>query len=65
MRFLLIIIIFFLIITGVADLNIPAIEPLLIPKISLEQGTQAINYKATLTNLKLYGLSSYRVEDLL
>lgn len=49
---------------GVPELNIPAIEPLHIPKISLEQGTQAINYKATLTNLKLYGLSHYKVEDL-
>ncbi|XKL60771.1 hypothetical protein PGB90_007828 [Kerria lacca] len=48
---------------GVPDLNIPPIEPLLIPKISLQQGTQAINYKATLTNLKLYGLSNYKVED--
>ncbi|XP_065203819.1 protein takeout-like [Planococcus citri] len=49
---------------GVPELNIPAIEPLIIPKISLEQGTQAINYKATLTNLKIHGLSSYRIDDL-
>jgi len=49
---------------GSPELNIPAIEPLIIPAITLEQGTQAINYKAVLTNLKIYGLSRYVIDDL-
>lgn len=55
---------FAFIITGVPELGIPAIEPLIIPKIELQQGTKAINYKAVLTKLNLYGLSNYKVDDL-
>lgn len=45
---------------GIKELNIPAIEPLEIPMVKLEQGTPAVNYKATLTNIRIYGLSKYK-----
>lgn len=50
---------------GIKELNIPPVEPLEIPMVKLEQGTSAVNYKATLTNIKIYGLSNYRFQHLM
>lgn len=46
-------------IKGVPELQIPPMEPFLLPEASLEQGTQALNFKATLYNTSVYGLSNY------
>ncbi|XP_075235679.1 protein takeout-like [Lycorma delicatula] len=48
---------------GIPELQIPAIDPLMIPMVMLEQGTQAVNYKAKLRNLKVYGLRNYQFND--
>ncbi|RZC36740.1 uncharacterized protein BDFB_006178, partial [Asbolus verrucosus] len=45
---------------GVPELGVPAIEPYTIPEITLEQGTQALNFKAVLKNVVVKGLSSYK-----
>jgi len=47
---------------GIKELNFPAVEPLEIPMVKLEQGTGAVNYKATLTNIKIFGLSNYHFQ---
>nr|XP_018909208.1 PREDICTED: protein takeout-like [Bemisia tabaci] len=49
---------------GVPELNIPSVEPLHIPMVTLEQGTQAVNYKAKLKDLKVYGLSHYKFQKI-
>lgn len=47
-------------IKGVPELGIPAIEPYTIPEITLEQGTQALNFKAQLKNVVVKGLGGYK-----
>lgn len=47
-------------IKGVPELGIPPIEPFEIPQVSLQQGTQALKFKASLSHIKAYGLSSYK-----
>ncbi|XP_044750407.1 uncharacterized protein LOC123310806 [Coccinella septempunctata] len=49
-------------IKGVPELNVPSIEPLIIPEIELQQGTQALNFKASLKNVTVHGLSSYKLD---
>lgn len=44
---------------GVPELKIPSFEPFIIPEIHLEQGTSALNFKATLINTEIYGLTDY------
>lgn len=46
---------------GVPELGILPITPYHLPEVSFDQGTQAINFKATLTNVTLFGLDSYEV----
>lgn len=45
---------------GVPELGIPSISPLIIPQISLEQGTDTTNYQAYAKNVSLYGLDGYK-----
>ncbi|XP_056641288.1 uncharacterized protein LOC130447991 isoform X3 [Diorhabda sublineata] len=44
---------------GIPELKIPPFEPFIIPEINLEQGTSALNFKATLINTEIYGLTDY------
>lgn len=44
---------------GVPELKIPPLEPFTIPQIAFEQGTQAVNFKASLYNLSATGLTNY------
>ncbi|XP_044728073.1 uncharacterized protein LOC123291738 [Chrysoperla carnea] len=48
---------------GIPELGIPAIEPLHIPMVKLEQGTDAVNYKARLSNIVIDGLSTYQFRE--
>lgn len=45
---------------GVPELQIPPMEPFHLPETALEQGTQALNFKATLYNTSVAGLSNYK-----
>ncbi|KAG8238453.1 hypothetical protein J437_LFUL002910 [Ladona fulva] len=49
---------------GVPEINVPPMDPLTIPEIKLQQGTQAVNYKCTLSNVKVRGLSQYKFVDI-
>lgn len=48
---------------GIPAYHIPAIEPLVIPMIMLQQGTSAVNYKADLKDIKVFGLSDYQFKN--
>ncbi|RZF36644.1 hypothetical protein LSTR_LSTR012323 [Laodelphax striatellus] len=50
---------------GIPELNIPPIDPLMIPMVMLEQGTPAVNYKAKLKNLKVFGLRNYMFDNVM
>ncbi|XP_046392874.1 protein takeout-like [Ischnura elegans] len=50
--------------SGIPELSIPVLDPLTIPEIKLEQGSQAVNYKCVLDNVKLHGLSNYKFKEL-
>uniref|UniRef100_A0A6P7G0V7 Uncharacterized protein LOC114334791 n=1 Tax=Diabrotica virgifera virgifera TaxID=50390 RepID=A0A6P7G0V7_DIAVI len=45
---------------GIPELNIPSFEPFIIPEINLEQGTNALNFKAKLLNTEIHGLTKYK-----
>lgn len=45
---------------GVPELRLPPIEPFFLPEAVLEQGTASLNFKATLYNTSVYGLSNYK-----
>ncbi|KAL0281498.1 UNVERIFIED_CONTAM: hypothetical protein PYX00_002470 [Menopon gallinae] len=50
---------------GIKELNIPALEPLVVPMVKLEQGTGAVNYRANLKDIKIYGLTKFSVDQLM
>ncbi|CAH1163962.1 unnamed protein product [Phaedon cochleariae] len=45
---------------GVPELSMPPLEPFIIPEVVLEQGTSALNFKATLTNVTIHGITNYK-----
>lgn len=49
---------------GIPERNIPPIEPLSIPMVMLQQGTSAVNYKADLKDIKVYGLRNYQFKNI-
>ncbi|CAG9821091.1 unnamed protein product [Phaedon cochleariae] len=44
---------------GVPELNLPPFEPFYMPELSFEQGTPAINLKATLKDILMHGMTDY------
>jgi hypothetical protein len=47
---------------GIPELRVPALEPLVVPEVHLEQqGTRAVNFNCTLTNVYVRGLSEFEV----
>lgn len=50
---------------GLPDIGIQPIDPLLIPEVFLESGTEAINLKANLSNVVVNGLSKYHIDNYL
>ncbi|KAI5713682.1 hypothetical protein M8J76_003476 [Diaphorina citri] len=49
---------------GIPELDVPAIEPLIIPTIRLKRGTQAAQLDANMTGIAVYGCSSFRIDEL-
>lgn len=45
---------------GIPELKVPSFEPFNIPQIELAQGTQALNFKAVLSNVIAHGLTAYK-----
>lgn len=48
---------------GVPELDIPRIEPLVVPEITLQQGTSAVNYKLKLVNATFKGMGDYEFKE--
>ncbi|KAF2878655.1 hypothetical protein ILUMI_27514 [Ignelater luminosus] len=48
---------------GVPELNIPPMDPLVIPEVTLQQGTNAVNYKMKLINATIRGLGDYEFTE--
>ncbi|XP_045461512.1 circadian clock-controlled protein daywake-like [Harmonia axyridis] len=47
-------------IKGVPELNVPPIEPFTLPEVTLEQGSNLLNFKAKLNDIVITGLSNYK-----
>ncbi|KAL1490584.1 hypothetical protein ABEB36_013253 [Hypothenemus hampei] len=45
---------------GIPELNLPPFEPFNLPQLGLQQGTQALNFKAVLKNVIIHGLTKYK-----
>ncbi|KAF4528889.1 hypothetical protein B566_EDAN017382 [Ephemera danica] len=47
---------------GIPELRVPALEPLVVPQVRLEQqGTRAVNFNCTLTDVHVFGLSEFQI----
>ncbi|XP_050541636.1 circadian clock-controlled protein daywake-like [Daktulosphaira vitifoliae] len=49
------------IVNGIDELSVPPIEPLLIPKMQMENGHGAVRVRAILSNMTIHGASNYTV----
>lgn len=48
---------------GIRELGIPSIDPLVIPSLSFEQGTRALNFKINIRNATIRGLKDYNFSE--
>lgn len=48
---------------GIKEFGIPSINPLVIPSLALQQGTDKLNFKLDLNNFSIYGLDNYTVNE--
>lgn len=46
---------------GIDELTVPPIEPLIIPKMQMENGHGAVRVRAILSNMTIHGASNYTV----
>lgn len=46
---------------GLKEFGVPSLNPLVIPSITLEQGTDKLNYKMSVNNYTIYGVDNYTV----
>lgn len=46
---------------GIEELTVPPIEPLVIPKMQMENGHGAVRVRAILSNMTIHGASNYTV----
>ncbi|KAK4879328.1 hypothetical protein RN001_007474 [Aquatica leii] len=49
---------------GISELDVPPLEPLLLDTVDLKTGNEATRIAATLTNLNIYGPTSFIIEEL-
>lgn len=49
---------------GIPELYIPALEPLVIPEIKMNQDTGAVYLKSTYKNIHVYGASNFVIKSL-
>lgn len=47
--------------SGIEELTVPPIEPLVIPKMQMENGHGAVRVRAILSNMTIHGASNYTV----
>lgn len=49
---------------GIPELYIPAMEPLIIPEIKMNQDTGAVYLKSTYRNVEIFGMSKFMIKSL-
>lgn len=49
---------------GVEELKIPSLNPLVLPKISIQRDKNEIKYSVDLTNLTITGIDAYKFKKL-
>lgn len=51
-------------ITGITELSIPSVEPLIVPEVVINQGKgSAMNLQAVYRDLHLWGISQFELKD--
>lgn len=48
---------------GIKSLNLPSIEPTVVSKIVIGKGSSAVNLVQNYFDIKLYGLSTQKIQD--
>ncbi|XP_071455418.1 putative beta-carotene-binding protein [Hetaerina americana] len=51
-------------IKGIPELNVPPLEPLVLPEVIVSRGSNAANFKATGKNVKVFGAGSFEIQSL-
>uniref|UniRef100_A0A8D8PRP8 Circadian clock-controlled protein n=1 Tax=Cacopsylla melanoneura TaxID=428564 RepID=A0A8D8PRP8_9HEMI len=49
---------------GIPELDVPPIEPLIIPTIGLRRGTRGAEFSANMSGISVWGCSSFRIDEL-
>ncbi|XP_050537909.1 circadian clock-controlled protein daywake-like [Daktulosphaira vitifoliae] len=50
-------------VNGIPEMHVPPLDPISIPLITLNQGTNSVNFKAVFTNLKGYGGKDFQTKN--
>nr|BCX71430.1 adult-specific protein A2 [Ischnura senegalensis] len=49
---------------GIPELNVPALEPLVLPEVVVSRGSNTANFKAVGKNVKVFGAGSFEIQDI-
>jgi hypothetical protein len=49
---------------GIPEMHILPLDPIKIPAVTLNQGSDSVNFAALFTDLKGYGVKSYQVQKI-
>lgn len=49
---------------GIASLKLPALDPLLLPSLTVDRSLEALKIRANMTQVRVYGASNFLVDDL-
>lgn len=50
--------------TGIAELNIPSLEPMVLDNVRLNSGPKSASIDANLTDIKVFGISNFDLQQL-
>lgn len=49
---------------GMPEMNILPLDPLEVPSVTLNQGSESVNFRAVFTDLKGYGAKNYQIQKI-
>lgn len=50
--------------TGIPEVNVPALDPFVLPKLKLNRTADNLRLRAVIKNIKAYGGSDFKIEKL-
>ncbi|CAH1111899.1 unnamed protein product [Psylliodes chrysocephalus] len=53
-----------LLVKGIPDLDIPSVEPLIIPEVIIDQGSGPVSLRSVYKDIKVYGPSKFTIKDI-